>query len=68
VAGQLVDSLSAEAFDPTHWRDHSRETLEALIDARLTGRQPAVPATRRIEEPIDLLEALDQARRTRADG
>ncbi|GAB3676396.1 non-homologous end joining protein Ku [Saccharopolyspora tripterygii] len=68
MAEQLVLSLSNATFDPTAYRDHSREALQMLIDAKLTNRQLAVPKPR-TQEAADLAEALrvslDQARQAR---
>lgn len=71
MAEQLVLSLSSATFDPTGYRDHSREALQALIDAKLAHRQIAVPEPR-TQEAADLEEALrvslDQARQARTAG
>ncbi|WP_406688577.1 Ku protein [Saccharopolyspora sp. ID03-671] len=71
MAEQLVLSLSSTTFDPTTYRDHSREALQALIDAKLAHRQIAVPEPRS-QEAADLEEALrvslDQARQARSAG
>lgn len=71
MAEQLVMSLSSATFDPAAYRDHSREALQALIDAKLTDRQIAVPAPR-TQEAANLEEALRaslaEARHARAAG
>ncbi|MBQ0928565.1 non-homologous end joining protein Ku [Saccharopolyspora endophytica] len=68
MAEQLVLSLASTTFDLTGYRDHSREALQALIDAKLAHREIAVPEPR-TQEAADLEEALrasvDQARQTR---
>lgn len=69
MAEQLVMSMSVETFAPGNYRDHSREALQALIDAKLADRRVAVPAPR-TPEAADLEEALRaslaEARRERA--
>ncbi|MCI2424292.1 hypothetical protein MOQ72_43560 [Saccharopolyspora sp. K220] len=69
MAEQLVASLAVETFDPAAWRDHSREAVEALIDAKLAGEQITVPPPRAEEPSAELAQALraslDQARQRR---
>lgn len=71
MAEQLVLSLSRATFDPTGYRDHSREALQELIDAKLANREIAVPEPR-TQEAADLEEALrvslDEARQARTAG
>ncbi|MEV5542008.1 hypothetical protein AB0L13_34750 [Saccharopolyspora shandongensis] len=74
MAKMLVDTLSADAFDPSAYRDEYREKLQERIDAKLAGRPIAVPSPRGDEAAFqDLAEALQasvasaKARRSRAD-
>ena len=68
---QFFTRMFDATFDPTCYRDHSREALQALIDAKLAHRQIAVPEPR-TQEAADLEEALrvslDQARQARTAG
>ncbi|MEV4731491.1 Ku protein [Saccharopolyspora sp. NPDC049426] len=71
MAEQLVLLLSSATFDPTGYRDHSREALQVLIDAKLANHEIAVPEPR-TQEAADLEKALrvslDQARQARSSG
>ncbi|MEB3371553.1 non-homologous end joining protein Ku [Saccharopolyspora mangrovi] len=71
MAEQLVMSLSSTTFDAISYRDHSREALQALIDAKLADRQITIPEPR-TQEVADLEEALraslTQAIQARATG
>lgn len=68
MTDDLVTALSVDRFNPGIYRDQYPEALLELIDAKLAGREAAVPAPR-IEAPTDLVAALqasiDQARAPR---
>ena len=59
MANQLVSAMTGE-FDPSQYRDEYREALEAVIDAKVDGKE-----TVELEEPeetgklIDLMAALE---------
>lgn len=58
LAQRLVESL-ATTFEPTKYRDHYRENLRALIDAKIRGEEVKLEQAR--PKPIvapDILEAL----------
>jgi DNA end-binding protein Ku len=57
MAEALIDSLSDEELDPGRYRDVHRETLNALIDAKATGRTVTEDARPAGASP-DLLGAL----------
>ena len=58
LAKTLVSAL-AESFDPSQYRDSYRERLEALIAAKVEGRQTAVvTATPHVKPVADIMEAL----------
>jgi DNA end-binding protein Ku len=58
LAKTLVNAL-AEPFDPSKYRDAYRERLEALIAAKVEGRQTAiVTATPHAKPVADIMEAL----------
>jgi DNA end-binding protein Ku len=58
LAKTLVNAL-AESFDPSKYRDTYRERLEALIAAKVEGRQTAVvTATPHAKPAADIMEAL----------
>ncbi len=58
MADQLVDMLAEDDFKPEKYTDAYREALQALIDAKLEGREPAVPEPWAAGEAVDLAEAL----------
>jgi DNA end-binding protein Ku len=59
MAGSLIDTLTGD-FDPSQYKDDYREALQAVIDAKIEGREVVVP-----EQPeetggavLDLMAAL----------
>lgn len=61
VAEKLIESLAAP-FDPGKYKDAYREKLQALIDAKLEGRQVAAAAAPIESAPaVDILEALQKS-------
>jgi DNA end-binding protein Ku len=59
MAASLIETMSG-AFDPGQWSDSYREALQAVIDAKVAGREVVVPAG---EQPsagsvVDLMAAL----------
>ena len=71
MAEALIDSLSDEELDPGRYRDVHRETLNALIDAKATGRT-VTQDTRPAAASPDLLSALrasiEAAKQRRSTG
>jgi DNA end-binding protein Ku len=73
MAGSLIETLSGE-FDPTQYTDNYREALQAVIDAKIEGREVVTPT----EAPttggavVDLMAALrasvEAARKNRGGG
>ncbi|TDC67900.1 Ku protein [Actinomadura sp. GC306] len=58
MATSLIESMEAE-FDPDEHKDAYREALQAVIDAKVEGREVARPPEEADEEPAaDLLSAL----------
>ncbi|MFC4050548.1 Ku protein [Actinomadura syzygii] len=58
MATSLIESMEGE-FDPTEYKDAYREALQAVIDAKVEGREVARPAEEAAEAPAaDLLSAL----------
>jgi DNA end-binding protein Ku len=58
MAGSLIDSMSGD-FDPADYSDAYREALQAVIDAKVEGKEIVAPAAE--EAPpaaADLLSAL----------
>jgi DNA end-binding protein Ku len=58
LAKTLVTAL-AESFDPSKYRDTYRQRLEALITAKVEGRQTAVVSATSHSKPVaDIMQAL----------
>lgn len=58
MATSLIDTLAAD-FDPTKFSDTYREALEAVIDAKVAGREVVVPPSEEVPAPAgDLMAAL----------
>jgi DNA end-binding protein Ku len=59
LARLLVESLTAH-FEPAKYKDHYRESLRALIDAKIRGEELRVPGATEPAPPpvVDILEAL----------
>jgi DNA end-binding protein Ku len=57
LAKTLVGAL-AGSFDPSKYRDQYRDRLEALIAAKMAGKETAVVAPSRTAPAVDIMEAL----------
>jgi DNA end-binding protein Ku len=58
MASALVEGLSAP-FEPAKYKDNYRESLRAMIDAKIAGREVvAAPAATELAPVIDIMEAL----------
>ncbi|HVM27716.1 MAG TPA: Ku protein [Mycobacteriales bacterium] len=73
MAGSLIETLSGD-FDPTQYKDDYREALQAVIEAKVEGREVTQPAA---EQPtsgtvVDLMAALrasvEAAKKGRGDA
>jgi len=69
MAKMLIDNLAAE-WDPAKYTDEYRENLMKLINARMKGEKPHLPAP---EAPatgqvVDLMERLRQSLESRGGG
>lgn len=59
LAGSLIDSLSDQVFDPGKYKDEYRRALEALVEAKIAGREIAeAPAEGTGAPGTDLTSAL----------
>lgn len=72
MATSLIESMEGD-FDPGEYKDAYREALQAVIDAKVEGREVARPAEEAEEEPAaDLLSALrasvEAAKKSRGGG
>ena len=58
MATSLIDTMTAE-FDPTQYADEYRAALEALIEAKVEGREVVAPPEPTEQAPVvDLMAAL----------
>jgi DNA end-binding protein Ku len=59
MAESLIDTLSGD-FQPEHYSDNYREALQALIEAKIAGREVVAPAEPVAEtgKVVDLMAAL----------
>ncbi|HUR51957.1 MAG TPA: Ku protein [Mycobacteriales bacterium] len=72
MAGSLIETLSGE-FDPTQFSDSYREALQAVIDAKIAGREVVQPegAQPTAGTVVDLMAALRasvEAAKAKKDG
>ncbi|MBO2459143.1 non-homologous end joining protein Ku [Actinomadura violacea] len=72
MASSLIDSMAGD-FDPGEYKDAYREALQAVIDAKVEGREVTRPSEEAEEEPAaDLLSALrasvEAAKKSRGGG
>ena len=59
MANQLVSAMTGE-FDPSRYKDEYREALEAVIEAKVQGKETvAVEAPEETGKLIDLMAALE---------
>jgi DNA end-binding protein Ku len=61
LAQTLVRSWSDSSFDFTEYDDRYREKLQALIDAKVEGREIEVPEDEEPTEVINLMDALKKS-------
>jgi DNA end-binding protein Ku len=59
MAGSLIETLSGE-FDPSQYRDEYREALQAVIEAKVEGREVVAPTEAQPSSGtvVDLMAAL----------
>jgi DNA end-binding protein Ku len=58
MAAQLIDGLAA-SFDPEKYKDSYRETLRAMIEAKIKGEEVvAAPQAQELAPVIDIMQAL----------
>jgi DNA end-binding protein Ku len=60
LAEMLVQSLAA-SFEPEKYKDTYRDNLQALIEAKIKGKEVVVPPSREPAKIIDIMEALKQS-------
>jgi DNA end-binding protein Ku len=58
MASSLIETLSGD-FDPSRYKDDYREALQAVIDAKVAGREVVTPPSAEAAKPAgDLMAAL----------
>lgn len=58
MAKSLVEALAA-SFEPEKYKDSYRDTLRAMIDAKVTGQEVvAAPVAQELAPVVDIMEAL----------
>src|SRR6202521_2050691 len=60
LAQMLVESLAA-TFDPGKYKDMYRETLQAMIEAKIKGQEVVAPPVAEPAKVVDIMEALKQS-------
>jgi DNA end-binding protein Ku len=60
LARQLIEQISADKFDPTHYQDEEKKRIEAAIQRKIEGEQIAVSPDegKGSAQIIDLMDAL----------
>jgi DNA end-binding protein Ku len=63
VAKMLIDTMTAEKFEPERFHDHYRDDVMAMIDARAAGRTvPEAPAAKKPESNVvNLMDILQRS-------
>ena len=63
MAKMLIDSMSAENFEPEKFTDEYREAVMAMIDARVAGEQISTPETKRpaATNVVNLMDVLQRS-------
>lgn len=61
LADRLIESLSAESFDPKKYRDEYVERVRAAADEKIAGHEITTAPEQPAAQIIDLFEALKQS-------
>ena len=61
LAGQLVENLSSQQWDPQKYHDTYRERVLDLIQKKEKGEQIVGPIARETAPVLDLMEALKKS-------
>ncbi len=63
VAKMLIDTMSAEKFEPEKFHDQYREDVMAMIDARAAGQSVEAPETKRpaATNVVNLMDVLQRS-------
>ncbi|HEY9783864.1 MAG TPA: Ku protein [Candidatus Obscuribacterales bacterium] len=60
MAEKLIE-LMDDKFEPEKYKDHYREALEELIEAKLSDKEIALPAKKPAGKVVDLMDALSES-------
>jgi DNA end-binding protein Ku len=66
MANSLIDMMKAD-FNPDEYQDHYREAVEAMVEAKLKGKETVKASVPKGGKVLDLMDAL-QASLERASG
>lgn len=58
LAKALIDSQSADAFDPARFKDEYRARVEAVIEKKLAGEEVKIAAPKAAAPVVDMMAAL----------
>ena len=61
LAGQLIDSITSKAFDPTQYKDDVQQRIEAQIQKKVEGEEITIPegaGAPASAKVIDIMDAL----------
>lgn len=61
LADKLIESLSAESFEPKKYRDEYVDRVRAAADEKIAGREITAAPEQPVAQIIDLFEALKQS-------
>ena len=62
LAGQLIDQLTNEGFEPARYEDEYRQAVLAMVDRKVAGEEiVATPTAEEREQIIDLVAALKKS-------
>jgi DNA end-binding protein Ku len=63
VAKMLIDSMSTDAFEPEKFHDQYRESVMAMIDARVAGEEVSAPEAKRpaATNVVNLMDVLQRS-------
>jgi DNA end-binding protein Ku len=63
VAKMLIDSMSSDAFEPEKFHDEYRESVMAMIDARVAGETVTTPEAKRpaATNVVNLMDVLQRS-------
>ena len=61
IAKMLVDELSVDELDLTHYKDHYAEKLKQLIEMKVAGKEVVEPPAEQAPRMTNLMDALEKS-------